>query len=1644
MITSKSQILLLFRDLGAVGLSALMVLTPLPIFSQETSDPPESPQSRSDGRNIESTGYPNPYETQSGDRPSGDVPPLPPPPDITAPTAGTKLPIPEADIASGALTYQIPIAAPPGRRNLQPDLSLDYNSLNNSMTSPVGLGWELTLPFIERKNVNGVNTLYDRRDFYSTFDGELSEQSHGEFIARVDLGSALKYEFLEVGPQKSWKVIDKTGIQYIFGDTSEGRLSDPDDESKTFRWYLTKKIDRNSNSIVFNYKKFDYQVYLDEVMYTNHDSLPGIFRIKCLYQDRPDTVFSAVQGFQIQTTKRLWRIEAYQSDSKTNETVLTYSQHPANNRTLLRTVQHFGFDIDGQPSSYGPWLFSYEAGNAAALLSEIELPTGGRIAASYLPSAQVIDPKTLNRGNPNLPFSFSIVREIQFQQKDNGTWKNEFRYTGGAFYFGNPLDKRVAGFERVAKIDSTGNSVTTYFHQGNGDNTDFDEVADAYEKLGRPYKVETRSSSGVLFSQEFNKWDSTTIGTHASRTLRISTLKRDFDGDSVSRDSAVKFEYDGFGNLAREMQFGEVSANDDGTFVDLGSDAIETVNEHATPVNASSYMVGLLSRTRVFENSSVLRSETLVNYDQLSFNLVDKGNPTKERRWIEGAKYSETNRVFNSFGLIEIDTDPNGNNTLTTYDSAFLYPHLITNARGHQIQAQYDYTSGSVTNLVDPNGRIFETKYDGLDRVVEERQPDPLVGTNLVSKSLYVYTDVSNSFSIKRMDLLDDELAVESYIYLDGFGRAVQSRKESETFGQFVVRDLAYNSRGLLERSSLPYSSFGAGRTTPITDDGLFSRFEYDPIGRMISVSDNVGRISTQYNDWKKVITDRLGNTRVLINDAYGRLSSVEERLASESLLTSYEYDALNNLTNIIDAQGNVRRSIYDGLGRRKMSEDLHAADDKSFGHWQFVFDDVGNVIQRTDPNGDVVVYEYDELSRIKTEDFLGQKGIEIEYVYDNCSDGIGRSCRDRFGSVVRNREYNPLGLVKFENTAIGGNQFESTFTYDRAGNLREYSNPDGSIVQYRFNQGGGMEAVWTKEPGQPGFTPIVADLDYAPNDQISTIDFGNGIRSEFLYDQHELYRLKRKITSVVSGMQKIQDFAYTYDPSGNLLQIDDRSELNSQKILTYRYDDLYRLTYANASKTTGLRMFRQIFDYDAIGNFEFKSDQGAYEYDGNQGTNFANPHAVTSIGNTQIAYDKNGNILSVGNQRSFVWNYNNWLAQVSHGTEQSLYEYNAGGDRVRTVTAGDLTFDPTKFYSTSTSRGIEKHIFIGNLMIATIKGSGQGAQTYLNHTDHLGGTNVVTGVGGQIAERIEYFPFGGIQLDTVAQHERRKFSGHQYDLETGLSYMGARYYDGTFGRFLNVDPVFLSLQMDLTNPQNLNSYSYSRNNPVRFIDPDGNSFLDAVSYHLSVNALKAGVDKGINYGLRQVANTNGFGNPDGVISAGILKSPLAMPAIRIGADAIVETTKNWNNNEMDWTEKAARTTFSVADSAIVGLITIETGGTAGFFAGTASDISSEARFQALKQSSLVEGLGDTGLFKWLARDENWEADFKKNQELQEQARRREMSQSTNINNGPKISVAPAQTNTRVTVTNQPTSPNYRLNVTNQPISPNTRISVRR
>ncbi|MEN6605483.1 MAG: RHS repeat-associated core domain-containing protein, partial [Bryobacteraceae bacterium] len=176
-------------------------------------------------------------------------------------------------------------------------------------------------------------------------------------------------------------------------------------------------------------------------------------------------------------------------------------------------------------------------------------------------------------------------------------------------------------------------------------------------------------------------------------------------------------------------------------------------------------------------------------------------------------------------------------------------------------------------------------------------------------------------------------------------------------------------------------------------------------------------------------------------------------------------------------------------------------------------------------------------------------------------------------------------------------------------------------------------------------------------------------------------------------------------------------------------------------------------------------------------------------------------------------------------------YAYDGEGRRVKRTLGGQTT---VYVYSAT-----------GELAAEYGGDTGGSGTSYLT-ADALGSTRLVTKASGSSTEiaasRRDYLPFGeeipaGVggrsALWSASLGMAQKFTGKERGdalSENGLDYFGARYFSGAQGRFTSPDPFNILIEAQdqddfnayISNPQNWNKYVYTWNNPLRYIDPDG------------------------------------------------------------------------------------------------------------------------------------------------------------------------------------------------------------------------------
>lgn len=117
---------------------------------------------------------------------------------------------------------------------------------------------------------------------------------------------------------------------------------------------------------------------------------------------------------------------------------------------------------------------------------------------------------------------------------------------------------------------------------------------------------------------------------------------------------------------------------------------------------------------------------------------------------------------------------------------------------------------------------------------------------------------------------------------------------------------------------------------------------------------------------------------------------------------------------------------------------------------------------------------------------------------------------------------------------------------------------------------------------------------------------------------------------------------------------------------------------------------------------------------------------------------------------------------------------------------------------------------------------------------DHLGSVTQVVDYDGTVLEKLSYDPWGRLRNPSTGAYYAhgkapepylgRGYCGHEHLTEIELINMNACIYDPVIGRFVSADPHIQNPEIS----QNFNRYAYALNNPLSYVDRDG-EFLGTI-----------------------------------------------------------------------------------------------------------------------------------------------------------------------------------------------------------------------
>lgn len=268
--------------------------------------------------------------------------------------AGVKIPLP--DMLTGAFGHSIPITVPPGRKGMQPSVSLQYRS--SSPNSWCGVGWSINPGYIIRSTKLGPPTYDDTKDtfIFATDSGstELTHLIDNLYQAKIESSFAKFYKEAD----DSWKVVQKDGTILRFGQNTDSKETS---DSGTSLWNLTKVTDNNGNYVELNYTKDQGKSYLYYINYTGNEQTGAspLNRVEFTLEDRTDMSSSYISGAEIKTAKRLLEIQVKQQNDLVWRYAFTYDYSAGTKRSLLKAITQYSSDGKALPTQ----TFKYQKAN---------------------------------------------------------------------------------------------------------------------------------------------------------------------------------------------------------------------------------------------------------------------------------------------------------------------------------------------------------------------------------------------------------------------------------------------------------------------------------------------------------------------------------------------------------------------------------------------------------------------------------------------------------------------------------------------------------------------------------------------------------------------------------------------------------------------------------------------------------------------------------------------------------------------------------------------------------------------------------------------------------------------------------------------------------------------------------------------------------------------------------------------------------------------------------------------------------------------------------------------------------------------------------------------------------------------------------
>ncbi len=721
--------------------------------------------------------------------------------------------------------------------------------------------------------------------------------------------------------------------------------------------------------------------------------------------------------------------------------------------------------------------------------------------------------------------------------------------------------------------------------------------------------------------------------------------------------------------------------------------------------------------------------------------------------------------TYDSSGHPLSRTDENGNTTTYTHDAngnvlTLTVPLTSTTSA----TTSYTYNSfGEVLTATGALGNVTTNTYDANGNLLTVTTPAPN-GNTAASVTRFAY-DAKG-----ELTTITDPLNHQTTITYFPTGLI-----QTITDAQSHVTTYAYDSRG--------------NRTSVTDANNKQTTFNYDAMNRLtkITYSDTTTtQFGYDYRGRRTSVTDQNGKVTTYAYDDADRLTSVTD---AANNVTTYAYDTENNLTSITDANQHATSFNYDAFGRVTKTTFPSSAVET------YAYDSVGNLTGKTDRKNQTINYAYDLSNRLTQKTY--PDSTTVNYTYDN--DSRLTQVTDPTGTYQFT--FDNMGRLTGTTTSysfLTGRNFTTAYTYDAASNRTGFTDPEGGSTTYAYDT---LNRLQTLTPPS-AFTTGNFGFSYDTLSRRTQMTRPNNVTTNYAYD--DLSRL----TSVLHQLSgsTIDGATYTVDNAGNRTS---KTDQRTAVATSYGYDNIYQLPSATQGATT-----TESYTYDPVGNR--LSSLGVSSYTNNS----SNELMTTS--NASYGYDNNGNTATKNDSTgitTYAWDYENRLTSItlpgSGGTVS--FKYDPLGRRIyKSSSSGTSVFayDVDNLVEETNSGGAVVARYSQGLNVDEPLAMLRSGTTSFYHTDGLGSVTSLANSSGTLAQTYTFDSFGKRSASSGSLTNPFQYTARESDMETGLYYYRARYYDANTGRFLSEDPIGFN--------GGLNFYSYTQNRPIGLRDPSG------------------------------------------------------------------------------------------------------------------------------------------------------------------------------------------------------------------------------